>query len=936
MSRNLPIALLLSVVAMLAAADPVILETQTFRLEVGPEGLVQHFADKTAGADYADTATPAPFAQITLGGKPIPAASAALGADGLALTFAGTPGRVLLRVTPAEQSLVLEVVSVEGLPAVEELMFLSVPLTLKGDLTEPFAACALALNLLTNVPETPGPSKLLRASCCAKFGLVGAAAAIVAAPQAGLRDALKQAVSAAPDVPRSNIGGPWALDADINRGSYLFDFGDLNEKNVDAWIECVRSLGLNQIDFHTGSSLRFGDLRPNPKLFPNGRASVKAVLDKLHAAGINAGLHTYAFFMSKETPYVTPVPDKRLGKHGVYTLAADITAEADALPVDESTANVSTITGFFVRNSVTLHVDDELITFTGVTKEAPFTFTGCQRGALGTKAAPHAKGASIGHIKECFGLFAPDADSTLLTEVAQNTADTFNECGFDMIYLDALDGEDILGGAQYSWHYGSKFVWEIAKRLNKPALFEMSTFHHHLWYVRARMGAWDHPTRAHKRFIDVHCAANQSGAGLYLPMNLGWWSVKTAGEGEFAMQNEPTYADDIEYLMGKCIGNGMGLSLMGVNPTTIKSVPAYQRLAPIFRQYEELRHAKYFSEDVKAKLRVPGDEFTLQQAADGRWQFRQARYDKHKAVTASGAAAAWTSRNPYAAQPLRLRIEALHGVQPYDSAAGVVLEDFANPAAYASRDTQPEVTFDMAAAAGDDMPMATVTAANKQAPPNGAWGRITRHFEPPLDLGDKQGLGVWIEGDGSGALINFQLKSPEHTVHGGNGDHYAVLDFTGRRYFELLEPEGENIIKYAWPYAGSAYANYREYTDYKQIQTLSIWCNLLPQGKPVTCRIGAVKALPIAKITLKNPSVTVGGATVTFPAEIPTGGYLELTGDDACALYGPKGELIASVKPEGKIPTLEPGENEIQFNAQTNENLNARALVTLITFGDTI
>lgn len=936
MSRSLMFLVMLCLGTALAAADPIVMETQTFRIELAPDGLVQHFIDKDTGADYADVKAPAPFAQLAVGTTSIPAASAALDGDTLRLTFAGTRGHVLLRVKPAERSLVLEVASLEGLPPVDELTFLHVPLTLQGQLDEPFAACALALNLLTNVQEVPGPSKLLRAACCTKFGMQGAAAAIVAAPQADLRDALKQAVSAAPDLPRSDIGGPFALDADINRGSYLFDFGDLTEKNVDEWIECVRTLGLNQIDFHTGTSLRFGDCLPNPKLFPNGRASVKAVIDKLHAAGISAGLHTYAFFMAKDTPYVTPVPDARLGKLGVYTLADGISAEAAELPVDESTANVSTITGFFVRNSVTLHIDDELITFTGVTKEAPFTFTGCQRGALGTKAAPHAKGARIGHIKECFGLFAPDADSTLLAEVAKNTADTFNECGFDMIYLDALDGEDILGGAQYSWHYGSKFVWEIAKRLNKPALFEMSTFHHHLWYVRARMGAWDHPTRAHKRFIDVHCQANQSGAGMYLPMNLGWWSVKTAGEGEFATQNEPTYADDIEYLMGKCIGNGMGLSLMGVNPTTIKSVPAYQRLAPIFRQYEELRHAKYFSEDVKAKLRVPGDEYTLQQAPDGRWQFRQVRYDKHKVSAAPGEPSVWQLENTYAAQPLRLRIEALHGVQPYTAADAVTLEDFAKPEAYTERATREGVTVDITAATGGEIPMATLTAANGQAEPNGAWGRLTRRFEPPLDLGDKQGLGVWIESDGSGALINLQLKSPEHTVHGGNGDHYAILDFTGRRYFELVEPEGANIINYAWPYSGSSYANYREYTDYKQIQTFSIWCNLLPQGKPVTCRISAVKALPITKITLKNPSITIGGATLTFPAEIPTGGYIELTADDACALYGPKGERIATIKPEGPIPTLQPGANQIQFNAQTNEGLNPRAWITLITQGDAI
>jgi len=33
---------------------------------------------------------------------------------------------------------------------------------------------------------------------------------------------------------------------------------------------------------------------------------VKAVIDKIHAAGMLAGLHTYAFFVAKDSPWVAP------------------------------------------------------------------------------------------------------------------------------------------------------------------------------------------------------------------------------------------------------------------------------------------------------------------------------------------------------------------------------------------------------------------------------------------------------------------------------------------------------------------------------------------------------------------------------------------------------------------------------------------------------
>jgi hypothetical protein len=150
-----------------------------------------------------------------------------------------------------------------------------------------------------------------------------------------------------------------------------------------------------------------------------------------------------------------------------------------------------------------------------------------------------------------------------------------------MIYEDALDGEDILAGGENAWHYGSKFVFEIANRLKKPALFEMSTFHHHLWCVRARMGAWDHPCRSHKRFVDLHCAANYDGRGMFLPMNLGWWAVQVWSDGSETC-NEPTFKDDIQYLMCKGLGTDTGFSLMGVTPGNIGGTPAFEQLAPIF------------------------------------------------------------------------------------------------------------------------------------------------------------------------------------------------------------------------------------------------------------------------------------------------------------------------------------------------------------------
>ncbi|MDZ7619912.1 MAG: hypothetical protein U1E05_23170, partial [Patescibacteria group bacterium] len=330
---------------------------------------------------------------------------------------------------------------------------------------------------------------------------------------------------------------------------------------------------------------------------------------------------------------------------------------------------MSTITGFFVRNSVTLRIGEELITFSGATKEAPYAFTQCKRGALGTTAAAHPAGSKAYHLKECFGLFVPDPDSPLFTEVIEANARFFNECGFDTLYQDALDGEDVLGGRENSWHYGTKYIWELWKRLKRPAAMEYSTFHHHLWVLRSRHGAWDHPTRAHQQFIDQHVASNRRNDQMFLPSNLGWWAFKTWQPP----QVEPTFPEDIEYWCAKALGTNSGLSLQGYNP----ALPGHQRLAAIIKQYEELRHAGYFSEEVKARLREPGQQFALTRGEDDRWRFLPVHSTRQKVQGTDERSNCWTVHNPHDAQPPTVRIEAMMSTGPYDAPDNVILADFA-------------------------------------------------------------------------------------------------------------------------------------------------------------------------------------------------------------------------------------------------------------------
>jgi hypothetical protein len=660
---------------------------------------------------------------------------------------------------------------------------------------------------------------------------------------------------------------------------------------------------------------------------------MRATNDRLHAAGILAGLHTYACFIAKDCPWVTPVPDPRLGKDARFTLAADLTAEATAVPVAESTASMSTVTGFFERNSVTLQIDDELITYTGIAKEAPYAFTGCTRGALGTRVAPHARGAAVHHLRECFGLFVPDGDSTLLEEVAARTTEAFNEGGFDMIYLDALDGEDAIAGPQYGWHYGSKFAWAICQRLKKPAIMEMSTFHHHLWYIRSRMGAWDHPNRSHKAFIDLHVASNRTYARSFLPTNLGWWAFKTWT----GAHSEPTYPDDIEYLCGKAMGIGAGLSIMGIDPDTITRAPALPRLAAVMRRYETLRRANYFSDAVTSRLGTPRAEFALGQSALGEWQFQAVHTDRHLVAGLDGWSDLWTVANPAAAQPARIRIEPLLSVEPYDSPGGMTLAEFAQAAEFAEPAAQQGVSVAIepsTALVRAGTASGRFVAVNTLARRQDTWARVTKVFAPAANLGNREALGVWVHGDGKGEVLNLQLTSPPH-LSSGIADHYLVVDFSGWRYVELVEPEGARHAEYAWPYGG-AYAMYREGVHFASISRLAVYTNNLPAGDRIECYLSPVRALPTARARLRNPAIAVGDRTIVFPVEVESGSVLEFRPPAECRVYGPSGELLEIVTPRGDVPVLAAGVNAVRFSCETTGPLQPRAYVSLTAVGETL
>ncbi len=116
----------------------------------------------------------------------------------------------------------------------------------------------MSLNLTTRVDQLPALQTSLQASCCTRFGMEGAKAAIVAMPMEKMLPALKQVLTDADEMPHCKVAGPWAHDIPFNHGSYLFNFGSITDSNVDEWIAMAGKLGVTQIDNHGGGGFFHG------------------------------------------------------------------------------------------------------------------------------------------------------------------------------------------------------------------------------------------------------------------------------------------------------------------------------------------------------------------------------------------------------------------------------------------------------------------------------------------------------------------------------------------------------------------------------------------------------------------------------------------------------------------------------------------------------
>ena len=923
----------------------VVLENKYLKWVINEIGFSNLFIDKITGRNYLDVEASSllPFMEIVKDGKKYNPSSVKMRKDELKIFFDHVKIDCSLKVETLEDYITFELSSISD-QNIDELTLCRIPLNIRENVgrllnigwNNDFAACILSLNLQVRSFGASDEKAILIAKCYPKYGLLGSRIAIVGVPFSIVKETIRR-IQLREGLPSPTLAGVWDKISPEVKKSYLFI--DVTEQNVDEVIKYAKMGGFSYVMMYNSSwSTSCGSYPINLKNYPGGLESIKRVVKKMHDAGLKVGLHFLTTCISKNDPYVTPTPDKRLLKDCSFTLAHSIDESSTFIPTAEPPKGVPTKPQlYYVAGGNDIQIDDEIITYSGVSLQPPYGFTGCVRGARGTKPAKHEKGATIHHLAEMFGFYIADAESSLLDEIAQRIADIVNNCEFDMVYFDGAEAASAQGAW---WYYIPKVQLAFFSKFKREVLMQGASYtvsiyrgqgtmlkptdeqiDHFNWHIYSRDAQTDRVYRGVKGHIDkVKIPGVLKVQANLMPAEFGWFGIYAK-----TPYYQATQPDEIEYLCNKCVGYDSPLSI----ETTLRDLKENgwtPEMLYIIKSYEELRLRNIFSEDEKRRLREPGAEFRLTKVSDDRWIIRSVKHFEHYVRGINGVDNKWFIFNEFERPSLELRIRALPLLADYDEPENISLVDFKEVEQFtvlSSEGVKCRIdTSTENVKVGDVSGRIVVESSLKD---DCGWCQFERKVS--LNLSSNRGVGFWVHGDGKGEILNVQLKST-----GGIEpvcDHYATIDFNGWRYFEIPEPEGERVFE-LFKYTEDYYSLAAHVFDYSKVKAVILRLMRIPPNNTVTLYVSNVKALKEKALPLRDPSITINGKTLIFRTELQPDQYLMFKPEEGvCKLCSANGFTLRNVEVEGEIPIIEKGVNQVSFNCKTAPNLSQKAKVKI-------
>lgn len=391
----------------------------------------------------------------------------------------------------------------------------------------------------------------------------------------------------------------------------------LNPSNVDRHIAAAKKGGF-RLMLLSASLFMKGDWSFNAA-YPNGFSDVKALLDKIHAAGITPGVHVLHTFIGQYSPFVKGGADRRIALREHYTLARPVDATATEVYVDENPHNAERSPRCRI-----LKFGKELMTYEGFTTERPYKFTGVKRGHRETPVSAHEEGLIGGTVWVCeYGgndyYLKQDSD---LQDIRAEMFGKFWKAGMRFVYFDGSEGVQ----PPYAFHVPNA-QYRMWKRLDpQPVLGEGAAKAHFGWHMLSGANAFDvfAPEEFKEKIVEYPLAEAPLMRRDFTRVNFGWWGFWEPGASIRGVRTTGVQMDMWEYGTSKAAAWDSPVSVQ-MRLDAMAKHPRLNDILEVMRRWEDVRENGWLTAERKAMLRDPSKEYHLYQNDRGGYELLEWR-----------------------------------------------------------------------------------------------------------------------------------------------------------------------------------------------------------------------------------------------------------------------------------------------------------------------
>lgn len=464
----------------------------------------------------------------------------------------------------------------------------------------------VAINMIATDPRARIESEedsghyILRAGAVRDIGLKGVNAALITCTSDKLLDSIAQI--------EDDYNLPHGVRSRRSK-EYKFSYywtGDFNPHNFDKHLKYVkmggfRSMMLYYTAFIDSNGYRkLGDYNWLTSEYPNGKADLKKVLNRLEENGVMAGFHFLHSHIGLDSMYMTPKPDRRVNLRNTFTLAAPLGVNDTIIHIDQDPSYSVMAEGRRI-----LRVGSELISYKSYTTTEPFQFTGCERGILHTMPASQSTGYMFGILDVSeFGAQSAyiNQNNNLQDEIAEKLANIY-DAGFKSCYFDGSEGVN-----PPFWFTISDAQWRVNRQLKPDPLWaEGAAKTHFSWHILTRGNAFDvfgpeELKESIKKYPATEAPRMQEN---FTSINFGWlgyWvpSDKTVG----------TQPDMLEYASSRAAAWDCPISLQA-NTNAFDEHPRTPDNFGVLKRWEDVRIQGWLTKGQKEQLRNLNQEHIL-------------------------------------------------------------------------------------------------------------------------------------------------------------------------------------------------------------------------------------------------------------------------------------------------------------------------------------